>query len=120
MSQSAIIRSISEICKITNDRFLNKYIKFASTHEEIENVKRGVYEKHNFAGTVGVIDCTHVAIVLPPQNDADTPALLFLNRKNFHSINVQIICDSELNIVNITLTSFMILSYGARQMSNLC
>ncbi|KAJ8964276.1 hypothetical protein NQ314_005010 [Rhamnusium bicolor] len=49
-----------------------------------------------FPGDVGAIDCTHVAILKPKADEHN-----FLNRNNFHSINTQIICDSDLKIRNI-------------------
>lgn len=42
--------------------------------------------KYNFAGGIGVIDCTHVAIIAPVENEH-----VFVNRKNYHSINVQLV-----------------------------
>lgn len=49
------------------------------------------------AGVVGCIDCTHVQISSPGGNDAE----LFRNRKQVFSINVQAICDHQLNFTNI-------------------
>lgn len=41
-------------------------------------------------GIVGCIDCTHVAIVPPKQQDPLAPEHIFINRKQYHSINVQL------------------------------
>ena len=40
---------------------------------------------------VGCIDCTHVAIVPPPGNNPEMPERAFVNRKGYHSINVQLV-----------------------------
>ena len=48
-------------------------------------------------GVVGVIDGCHIPIQSPGGNDAE----LFRNRKGFFSINVQGICDANLNFTNI-------------------
>ncbi|KAJ8936307.1 hypothetical protein NQ314_012423 [Rhamnusium bicolor] len=53
-------------------------------------------DRFNFPGILGCIDCTHIAILKPHQKEHN-----FLNRKGYHSLNVQIICDTEMKIVNI-------------------
>lgn len=52
--------------------------------------------RFQFPGVIGAIDGTHIAI-LKPREEAHN----FLNRKGYYSINVQIICDSDLKILNI-------------------
>ncbi|KAK9745262.1 DDE superfamily endonuclease [Popillia japonica] len=49
----------------------------------------------NFPGVIGAIDGTHVAI-MKPLNEHN-----FINRKGYHSLNVQIICDSTMKVLNI-------------------
>ena len=49
------------------------------------------------AGVIGAIDGTHVKINSPGGDTAE----LFRNRKGYFSINVQGICDSELNFTNV-------------------
>lgn len=49
------------------------------------------YQEHGFPGVVGCIDCTHVAIVRPGTQDPEYPEHLYVNRKNYHSINVQLV-----------------------------
>ena len=44
---------------------------------------------------IGAIDCTHVAIRAPHLNE-----YIYINRKNIHSINVQLICDANMVILN--------------------
>ena len=64
-------------------------------------IKTGFYEKGGFPGVIGCIDGTHVRIQAPSH---DEPS--YVNRKGFHSINVQAICDNEGNtykkIISIT------------------
>lgn len=43
------------------------------------------------AGVIGCLDCTHVAIVPPPKNDPLQPEHIFVNRKRYHSLNVQLV-----------------------------
>ncbi|XP_045456070.1 putative nuclease HARBI1 [Melitaea cinxia] len=53
-------------------------------------------KRFNLPGVIGCIDCTHVAIVKPDHDEH-----LFFNRKGYHSLNVQMICDHNLKILNV-------------------
>ncbi|KAG5885508.1 hypothetical protein JTB14_030248 [Gonioctena quinquepunctata] len=59
------------------------------------------YEDFNFPGVVGCVDCTHIAIFTPKIIDAEMPEHIYVNRKGYHSMNVQLICDSRLMIINV-------------------
>jgi hypothetical protein len=48
-------------------------------------------------GVVGAIDCTHIRINSPRGTDVE----LFRNRKGYFSINVQAVCDADVNFTNI-------------------
>jgi nuclease HARBI1 len=48
-------------------------------------------------GVVGAIDCTHVKI----DSVGGPNAELFRNRKDYFSINVQAVCDADLNFLNV-------------------
>lgn len=53
------------------------------------------YEKHQMPGVIGCIDCTHVAIVAPPVDHEQYPERVYVNRKNYHSINVQLVSETS-------------------------
>ncbi|KAF0713126.1 putative nuclease HARBI1, partial [Aphis craccivora] len=76
----------------------NSWVKYPSNFQELRLVRE---EKFNFPGIVGIIDCTHIAIFPPPTHDAIHPEYIYVNRKNYHSINVQLVCDSKMKILNI-------------------
>ncbi|KAJ8930981.1 hypothetical protein NQ314_016151 [Rhamnusium bicolor] len=52
--------------------------------------------KTRFPGVLEAIDCTHISIIAPVVEEHN-----YLNRKGYHSKNVQIICDADLLILNI-------------------
>ncbi|CAH1988999.1 unnamed protein product [Acanthoscelides obtectus] len=54
-----------------------------------------------FPDVIGVIDCTHIAIVPPKIDDPVNPSIAYINRKGFHSVNVQAIFDSQLMLTNV-------------------
>nr|CAI5820584.1 unnamed protein product [Callosobruchus analis] len=57
--------------------------------QEMEALRTRFYEKHQIPGIIGVIDCTHVAIVMPSGHQY--PENIYVNRKNHHSVNVQLV-----------------------------
>ena len=63
---------------------------------DIQNNQAAFYRLAHFPGVVGVIDCTHIRIIAPSENEAD-----FVNRKNFHSLNIQLVFDANYKIINL-------------------
>ncbi|XP_064476188.1 putative nuclease HARBI1 [Ornithodoros turicata] len=75
---------------------VQRWIKFPVDAATIWGIKDDFYETYRFPGIIGAIDCTHVPIVAPA-----TDEFLYVNRKGYHSMNVQLICTSELEILNV-------------------
>ncbi|KAJ3661784.1 hypothetical protein Zmor_006168 [Zophobas morio] len=97
LSQPSVSRAIHEIIDAFNTPFmLNRFIKFPQTIEELTNIRQRFFNKFGLPGIIGCIDGTHVSIVTPIENEH-----LYINRKRYHSLNVQIICDEELKITNV-------------------
>ena len=61
-------------------------------------VRRGVFENFGLPSIIGAIDCTHIGIIDPPANMHPDE---YINRKNYHSINVQAVCDSDCVFIDI-------------------
>nr|CAI5838136.1 unnamed protein product [Callosobruchus analis] len=59
-------------------------------------IQRRFMEATGFPGVLGAIDCTHVAI-LPPHEEEHN----YLNRKNFIPRTYRWICDNDLKILNV-------------------
>ncbi|KAJ8913397.1 hypothetical protein NQ315_008790, partial [Exocentrus adspersus] len=98
ISQSSVSRCIKEVNLALEN--LQNLIRFPNSDEEL-NLEKFMNMPNGFPGIIGFIDCTHVAIVAPPTEDENYPAVVFLNRKGYYSINVQIICQAELKILAI-------------------
>lgn len=102
VSQATVSRWVEEVVQALNNPVVfNRWVKFPGTMEELRQNRRLFFEKHNIPGVVGVIDCTHIAIFPPPANYALHPEHIYVNRKQYHSLNVQLICDSNLKIINV-------------------
>ncbi|VEN51239.1 unnamed protein product, partial [Callosobruchus maculatus] len=102
ISQSSVSRCIHKIIEVFNKQeVMDAFIKFPHTIPELNNIRRQFFLKHNIPGIIGCIDCTHVALFPPKINDPNFPEYLYINRKGYHSINVQLVCDDKLEIMNV-------------------
>lgn len=82
----------SAVCDVVRDVSIalsSLVIEFVSfpKDNQIAQAKRGFFLLGNMPNTIGVIDCTHVHIQAPCENEWE-----FINRKGRHSINVQLVC----------------------------
>ncbi|RXN31819.1 nuclease HARBI1 [Labeo rohita] len=82
-----VLRGIIGLCP--------QLIRFPYSAQEQRDVRQDFLRKTGFPNVIGAIDCTHVAIRAPHVNE-----YMYVNRKNFHSINVQLICDARMAILN--------------------
>lgn len=77
-------------------RLMPDYIEFPYGAQRQVEVKQGFSDIANLPNVIGAIDCTHIRIKAP-SNDA----FAYMNRKNFHSVNVQLICDARCVLLNV-------------------
>ncbi|XP_028142516.1 putative nuclease HARBI1 [Diabrotica virgifera virgifera] len=100
ISQASTSRAIVEVTNALNrPEILNHKVKFPRTQHEREALRTRFFDLYGFPGILGIIDCTHVAIVAP--KDPNHPEHIYVNRKNYHSLNVQLVCDHDLKILNV-------------------
>lgn len=96
LSQTSIHRCIHEVTNLINNHLADNFIKFPNTQEERHAIKIEFMDRWQFPGIIGAIDGTHVAILKPSADEHN-----FINRKGFHSINVQVICDHNMKFLNV-------------------
>ncbi|XP_030253201.1 putative nuclease HARBI1 [Sparus aurata] len=65
-------------------------------HKPVGNINEEFHRIAGFPNVIGCIDGTQIPITAPKENEGD-----YVNRKSFHSINVQIICDAAYIITNV-------------------
>lgn len=87
LHKSTISRVLRRVC-IALARKLDQFVKFPETREEKDEIKRGFYELAGFPCVLGCVDGSHIRITAPSENEPN-----YINRKGYHSINVQGICD---------------------------
>ncbi len=61
----------------------------------LNKVKVDFFDIAGFPNVIGAIDGTHIRIQAPSTHEP-----LFVNRKGYHSINAQAICDAKLRVLN--------------------
>lgn len=71
------------------------YVSFPLNRQRVETVKQQFFDMGGFPNVLACVDGTHIPIMQPSEREWE-----YVNRKGVHSINIQIMCDSELNIVN--------------------
>ncbi|KAK3883303.1 hypothetical protein Pcinc_002515 [Petrolisthes cinctipes] len=76
--------------------FISRFVKFPRMQDEIRQRKAEFREIANFPEVVGAIDGTHIRIVAPREYEAE-----YINRKNYHSINVQVVFDARYRILDV-------------------
>ncbi|XP_059191015.1 putative nuclease HARBI1 [Centropristis striata] len=76
-------------------KLMPEYIQFPYGAQRQTEVMQGLSAVANMPGVIGAIDCTHR--IKAPSGDA----FAYINRKNFHSVNVQLICDAKCVLLNV-------------------
>uniref|UniRef100_UPI00398E354E putative nuclease HARBI1 n=1 Tax=Pristiophorus japonicus TaxID=55135 RepID=UPI00398E354E len=95
ISQFSTHRSIRQV----TDAFYKRrsdYISFPMSREKQMKRQTGVVRTAGFPRVQAAIDCTHVTFKAPQAN-----AEMFINRKGFHSLNVQLVCDHRRKILAV-------------------
>ncbi|XP_062602602.1 putative nuclease HARBI1 [Saccostrea cucullata] len=95
--QSTVSRIVQKVSTaLTRPHIIQRYIKFPTDAQTIHRHKTDFHAIANFPGVLGAIDGTHVRILRPTVNEEE-----FVNRKNFHSINVQLVVGAHYHILDI-------------------
>ncbi|XP_066593605.1 putative nuclease HARBI1 [Prorops nasuta] len=98
ISQPTICRIVKQISKIFAEE-LGDFIYFPRTAEDCNKNYEQFYQIANFPNVVGTIDCTHIKI----KNPGSVYGEAFRNRKGWFSLNIQAVCGSNLNIMDIVI-----------------
>ena len=87
--KSTVSRVIHRLTQALSSK-VNNFIEFPSTRNERDEIKQCLFKIGGFPCAIGCIDGTHVSMKGPSQNEPD-----YVNRKGFHSINVEAVCNHE-------------------------
>ncbi|XP_067033233.1 uncharacterized protein [Acropora muricata] len=81
VDKSTVSRAVHDVSQLLSAK-QNTFIKWPTTAAVINENKNGFYRRRRFSGIIGFIDGTQIRIIAPSNNES-------VNRKGFHSINVQ-------------------------------
>lgn len=87
VSQQSVARCIEEVTSLIINHLADRLIVFPTTDVEKNRIKEDFMINRRFPGVIGAIDCSHIALLKPAQEEHN-----YLNRKGYHSKNVQIVC----------------------------
>ncbi|XP_071651177.1 putative nuclease HARBI1 isoform X2 [Temnothorax longispinosus] len=94
VSKDTIWRCVFNVAYVLEQHVLN-YIKWPEVHE-ILYIQQEFAAMNGFPGVVGVIDGCHIPISAPIEYSDS-----YINRKGFHSIILQGICDHRMKFIDI-------------------
>ncbi|KAJ6668314.1 hypothetical protein lerEdw1_015691, partial [Lerista edwardsae] len=96
VDQATVSRAIDRVLAAIN-KHCKKYISFPQERNAVLTVKQNFADKYRFPNVIGAIDCTHVRIQKPFREDPRS----FMNRKQYYSVNMQVVCDAKLRILDV-------------------
>lgn len=92
-----ISRYVDKYSEIITRHLAPRYIRFPQTVNEINETKAAFDLDYQFPDVLGIIDGTQIAVTALPVEIENA----YVNRKGFHSINVQVVCDAHMIFTNI-------------------
>ena len=95
LSQATISRVVNSFC-LSLCSMKNDFIKFPTTQDKILHNEQHFFRTLKLPNIVGLIDGTQVQIIAPREQEE-----IYVNHQNYHSINVQVVCDFDCKITNI-------------------
>ena len=106
-SFQTVIGDIHNVSKASVSRIVNgvsgaiarksqHFISMPTNRQELLNISAQFGQISNLPNVLGAVDGTHIAIKAPVDEEH-----VYVNRKNFHSINVQGVCDANLKLLNV-------------------
>jgi hypothetical protein len=98
ISKSSMSRIVYQVSQALSQK-VDQFIKFPKNAQLITETKQEFYAIKNFPNVIGAIDCTHVEILAPHKAIEAN----YVNRKNYHSINLQAICNASLEFINVVV-----------------
>ena len=91
--------TVSKTLRVFTDCMAKKakhFIYMPRSLTEEENIKSEFFQVAGFPGVIGCIDGTDIPIKAPPIDEC-----AYVNRKNFHSINVPAVCDANMIFLDV-------------------
>ena len=95
VTKSSAFRVYRRICEAIANNLSGQLIKFPSGQRAIDVVP-AFEEKRAFPGVLGAIDGCHIPVKALRRNHEQ-----YINRKGFHSLQLQVICDMDMQFTDV-------------------
>lgn len=97
MSAPSFGRFLHKVSKFLAETMSETYVLFPLTVADRQAKAECFRECHDIPGVFGLVDGTHIALATVSKEEE----MHYVNRKGYHSINTQIICDCDMNIISV-------------------
>ncbi|KAM5180507.1 putative nuclease HARBI1 [Mantella aurantiaca] len=95
MSQPTFSRILRQVVEAIL-KHSRRLIHFPASPADWQRVKQDFFLLGGMPNCLGAIGCTHIALAPPREREE-----VFRNWRDFHSLNVQVVCDSHLRIMSV-------------------
>lgn len=95
--KSTVCRAVRAVA-VSLCRHINTFVRFPSLPVQQNTTRQNFFHIAGFPDVLGCVDGTHIRIKTPTLHEPD-----YVNRKGYHSINAQIVCDADLTITNCVI-----------------
>ncbi|XP_047468574.1 putative nuclease HARBI1 [Penaeus chinensis] len=89
LTQASISRIIAAVTRVLTEKARIE-IKFPSSANDLRKTVQDFSRIANFPRVIGAIDGTHIPIKAPYVDEH-----IYVNRKRFHSLNLQVVCNAD-------------------------
>ncbi len=79
---------------------LHEYVSFPRQERALRALKIGFHDIAGFPNVVGAVDGTHIRLQGPSRPNQE---FVYVNRKGYHSLNIQVICDHQMKFTNCVI-----------------
>lgn len=96
----SVSRAVEEVSLLLATKFVDK-VHFTKNPQKLRSIALGFAAKGRHGGIpsiIGAIDGSHIRIKAPKEDEQ-----AYISRKNFHSINMQAVCDHQLLFTNVVI-----------------
>lgn len=98
VSQPGAFKILDAFSHAVDEQLFDRFVNFPTDQEQIRGTKRKFMELGGFPNVIGAIDGCHIPILAPQDHE-----YAFVNRKGWHSINVQAACDHQGRFTNLVV-----------------
>ncbi|XP_029440514.1 putative nuclease HARBI1 [Rhinatrema bivittatum] len=95
ISQASVSRSLEKFLDGMMAH-VDHFVHFPCAESEVRATHAGFFALGGFPKVLSIVDCTHVALI-PPSTEEE----VYRNRKQQHSMNMQVACDHQHVITNV-------------------